>query len=124
MRILTLCLGLCALPLAVGLAQTCNEDVGAELATVYVEQCLDISPATHPPCNAENCCELIQNEIARGCAMIAEDAPEETPDYCAEYLVSGEEQWPRSPDGAKRNPGRAFDAADRRSQPTASRKFR
>lgn len=91
MRIVTLCLGLALCP-SLALAQTCNDEVGTELATVYVEQCIDISPATHPPCNAENSCEMIQNEIARGCAMLAEDAPEETPDYCAEYLVSGEEQ--------------------------------
>jgi len=72
-------------------AQTCNDEVGAEFGAVYVEQCIDISPATHPPCNAENSCALIRNEIARGCAMIAKNEPEETPDYCAEYVEATED---------------------------------
>jgi signal transduction histidine kinase len=45
------------------LAQSCEQEVSAELAATYVDQCLEVSPATHPPCNAENSCELIQNEI-------------------------------------------------------------
>ena len=67
-------------------AQSCEAEVGAELAATYVEQCLEVSPATRPPCNAENSCELIWNEIARGCAGLAEDMPDEVPDFCAEYL--------------------------------------
>jgi hypothetical protein len=70
------------------LAQSCEQEVGKELASTYVDQCLEVSPATHPPCNAENSCELIQNEIARGCAIINNEAPEDLPDFCAEYLPS------------------------------------
>ena len=70
------------------LAQSCEHEVGAELAATYVDQCLEVSPATHPPCNAENSCELIQNEIARGCAIIDKKAAEDVPDFCAEYLPS------------------------------------
>jgi hypothetical protein len=68
--------------------QTCEEEVGPDLAAVYAEQCLDVSPATHPPCNVENSCELIQDELARGCALLASDSPELVPDYCAEYIES------------------------------------
>lgn len=66
---------------APALAQTCNEEVGAEEAEVYVSQCLEVSPATRPPCNAENTCELIVDEIVRGCEMLGSDAPE----FCADY---------------------------------------
>jgi hypothetical protein len=75
-----------ALTPTLALAQSCNDEVGAELAAVYVDQCIEVSPATRPPCNAENSCELIQNEIVRGCALIDEEAPEDVPDFCAEYI--------------------------------------
>lgn len=74
------------------LAQSCDNEVGAELAATYVEQCIEVSPATRPPCNAENTCELIRNEIARGCAGLAEDMPEGVPDFCAEYIESTESE--------------------------------
>jgi hypothetical protein len=63
------------------LAQSCKEEVGSREAQQYVDQCLEVSPATRPPCNAENPCQLIWDEIARGCAMLGNDAPE----YCSEY---------------------------------------
>lgn len=68
----------CASPAA---AQTCTTEVGAEEAQTYVDQCLEVSPATRPPCNAENACQLIWDEIARGCAMLGDDAP----DFCSDY---------------------------------------
>ena len=71
------------------LAQSCEEEAGTDLAETYVEQCLEVSPATHPPCHVENSCELIWDEVARGCALLAEDSPELVPDYCAEYLDEG-----------------------------------
>ncbi len=63
------------------LAESCTAEVGAEDAQTYVDQCLDVSPATRPPCNAENACQLIWDEIARGCALLGEDAP----DFCSDY---------------------------------------
>ena len=69
-------------------AQSCDAEVGHGLAQTYVDQCIEVSPATHPPCNVQNSCELITNEIARGCAMIADYSPQDVPDYCAEYLQS------------------------------------
>src|SRR5690242_13802879 len=50
----------------------CSKSAGAKKAEEYVQQCLEVSPATHPPCNASNACELIIDEIKRGCAMIQE----------------------------------------------------
>jgi len=63
------------------LAQSCRQEVGADEAQTYVDQCLEVSPATHPPCNADNPCQLIWDEISRGCAMLGNDAPA----YCADY---------------------------------------
>ena len=62
----------------------CSVTAGVDKADVYVKQCLEVSPATHPPCNAANACELIIDEIRRGCAMIERDAPA----FCAEYRAS------------------------------------
>jgi hypothetical protein len=63
------------------LAQSCREEVGADEAQMYVDQCLEVSPATRPPCNAENPCQLIWDEISRGCAMLGNDAP----GFCSDY---------------------------------------
>jgi hypothetical protein len=46
-----------------------------------VQQCQQVSPATHPPCNVANACELMIDEIKRGCAMIDKNAPA----FCAGY---------------------------------------
>jgi len=54
----------------------CKRSVDKAVADTLVRQCMQVSPATHPPCNADNPCELIRDEIKRGCAMIdKEDAP-------------------------------------------------
>jgi hypothetical protein len=63
------------------LAQSCAQEVGTDDAQVYVDQCLEVSPATRPPCNAENPCQMIWDEISRGCAMLGNDAP----GYCSDY---------------------------------------
>lgn len=60
---------------------SCASSVGAQQAAIYVKQCTDVSPATHPPCNASNACALIISEIRRGCAMIGSHAPA----FCAAY---------------------------------------
>jgi uncharacterized protein YecT (DUF1311 family) len=59
----------------------CRQTAGAAKAQQYVQQCTDVSPATHPPCNAQNACGLIIDEIKRGCAMIGTGAPA----FCASY---------------------------------------
>ena len=59
----------------------CNQAIGRAKAKALVAECLDISSATHPPCNATNACRLMIDEIKRGCAASGSDAPE----YCAEF---------------------------------------
>ncbi len=60
---------------------TCLNAVGIERSRQLVNECLQVSPATHPPCNAQNACKLIVDEIKRGCLLIGQDAP----GFCAEY---------------------------------------
>ena len=62
-------------------ATSCNQSIGAAKARQLVQQCLTVSPATHPPCNAANDCALIQDEIRRGCAFLDKDKPA----FCAQY---------------------------------------
>jgi hypothetical protein len=60
---------------------SCFRAVGPEQANRLVNQCLQVSPGTHPPCNATNSCALIRDEIRRGCRLLGRDAPS----YCDEY---------------------------------------
>lgn len=64
-----------------GDSASCLQSAGAVRANRLVSECLQVSPATHPPCNAQNSCALIVSEIKRSCAMLTQDAP----DFCQEY---------------------------------------
>ena len=64
-----------------GAETSCLISVGAKRSATLVHECIQVSPATHPPCNAENACSLIVDEIRRGCGMLGQDAP----GFCAEY---------------------------------------
>lgn len=55
-------------------ATACSSQIGAIEAQALVQQCIAVSPATHPPCNAVNSCAMIRSEIARGCALLDDDA--------------------------------------------------
>lgn len=62
--------------LAAAAADTCEAATGSrEEAAALIALCLEVSPATHPPCNPENDCALVTDEIIRGCAFLGEDAP-------------------------------------------------
>lgn len=61
---------------------SCRAELGEEAAAELVDQCIQMSPATHPPCNAQNSCQMIRNEIARGCNF-GDGAG--NPDFCAQY---------------------------------------
>jgi hypothetical protein len=63
------------------LAGSCTDEARADDAQMYVGQCLEVSTATHPPCNADNPCQVIWDEVARGCQMLGDEAP----DYCSDY---------------------------------------
>jgi len=66
---------------ATAVEQSCSQEIGAAKAKRLVAQCLEVSPATHPPCNAANTCALITDEIRRGCELLDQDGPK----YCADY---------------------------------------
>ncbi len=68
-------------PAAMSSKGTCLNAVGIERSRQLVNECLQVSPATHPPCNAQNACSMIVDEIKRGCALISQGAP----GFCAEY---------------------------------------
>ena len=59
----------------------CIQAVGAERAKKLVDECMLVSPATHPPCNGQNSCTLIIDEIKRGCSLLQQNLPS----FCAEY---------------------------------------
>lgn len=60
---------------------SCLQSAGAEKSNRLVNECLQVSPATHPPCNSQNACSLIISEIRRGCSMLGQGAP----GFCADY---------------------------------------
>jgi hypothetical protein len=60
---------------------SCLQSAGAVKANRLVNECLQVSPATHPPCNAQNSCSLIISEIRRGCDMLGQGAP----GFCGDY---------------------------------------
>jgi hypothetical protein len=61
---------------------SCNQAVGSERANKMVQDCLAVSTATRPPCNAQNACPLIIDEIKRGCSMLD---VRNAPAFCNEY---------------------------------------
>lgn len=63
-------------------APACVQAVGPEKSKLLVGRCLAVSPATHPPCNAQNACALIIGEIKRSCSLLDERS---APAFCSEY---------------------------------------
>ena len=64
---------------------SCRQEAGAAQADRMVRACRDVSPATRPPCNAANRCELILGEILRSCAMWKPTDSPPKPAVCADY---------------------------------------
>lgn len=61
-------------PQPVPMSETpCREAIGAAASARLVERCIQVSPATRPPCNAANPCDLIQGEIDRSCKLWERD---------------------------------------------------
>ena len=60
----------------------CVQSAGKAKSDQYVSQCVQVSPATNPPCNGQNACSMMIDEIKRGCAMIGNDNP---PAFCSAY---------------------------------------
>jgi hypothetical protein len=62
-------------------ATSCTLDQGSDAAIALASRCTRVSPASHPPCNPDNPCQMIQDEIDRSCALYG---PGETkPAECA-----------------------------------------
>jgi hypothetical protein len=60
--------------------KSCLQEIGAAQSKQLVLQCIQISPATHPPCNAQNDCAMIKDEIRRGCSLSSTK-----PAFCASF---------------------------------------
>ena len=60
---------------------SCLAELGRKEAETLSEQCYAMSPATRPPCNIQNSCERIREELKRGCEF---GDTSENPDYCSE----------------------------------------
>ena len=54
-------------------SMSCTLDQGSDGAMALVDRCMKVSPASHPPCNPENPCQVIQDEIDRACAIWKRD---------------------------------------------------
>jgi hypothetical protein len=61
--------------------RTCRDTIGEAASARLVARCIAVSPATHPPCNADNICALIQDEIERACGQYGPG--EQKPAECA-----------------------------------------
>ena len=74
--------------LPTGAVIPCAKSVGRKRADRLAEECLLVSPATHPPCNAQNPCMLIVDEIKWGCDL-ARDPPGKVPAFCVDFTDGG-----------------------------------
>lgn len=59
----------------VALAQSCEQAVGKQRAQKMADDCRLVSPASRPPCHPANSCDMIVDEIKRGCAFLKADKP-------------------------------------------------
>jgi uncharacterized protein len=59
----------------------CRDVVGAAQAASYVNDCVAVATETHPPCNADNSCELMVSHNIFRCAGLGDGAPK----LCAAY---------------------------------------
>jgi hypothetical protein len=64
-------------------AASCQAQVGVDRAALYVKECLAITSATHPPCNADNSCEVIGQHIQYMCAQ-----DPHAPAWCQAYKTN------------------------------------
>lgn len=84
-------------------AASCQAQAGAARADLYVKECLAITTATHPPCNAENSCEVIGQHIQTMCAQ-----DPHAPVWCQAYKTTA---VPNPPPPMRRTAQPGFDCA-------------
>ncbi|AMG74153.1 hypothetical protein [Sphingopyxis granuli] len=58
-------------PAATDEPRSCAVEIGRQAADRRAQLCHTLSPATHPPCNVANSCAMIDDEIARSCALLS-----------------------------------------------------
>ena len=86
MKIVMFCAVLTAAAASTAAAQSCRQTAGPQRAQTMVQQCIKVSQATHPPCNADNPCDAIVDEIKHGCSELAEPGlPVKPPAFCRQY---------------------------------------
>lgn len=70
--------------LAIGSAYAapCSSTVGLAEAKQLVSYCIQVSTSTRPPCNVQNSCDLIVDEIRRGCDLVR-DSNSKLPSFCS-----------------------------------------
>ena len=61
---------------------SCRQTAGEQRSRELVRQCMEVSPATHPPCNVGNPCPTITEEIKRGCGLLASGDAQRIPPFC------------------------------------------
>lgn len=54
---------------------SCEAERGKAAAQKLADQCLQVSGATHPPCNVANSCAMIADEVARNCDNATMEGP-------------------------------------------------
>lgn len=54
---------------------SCETQRGKAAAQKLADQCIQVSGATHPPCNIANSCAMIADEVARNCDNATLDGP-------------------------------------------------
>jgi uncharacterized protein YecT (DUF1311 family) len=63
----------------------CRDTVGAAQAAIYVKDCIAVASESHPPCDADNSCELIVSHNIFRCDEMGDQAPK----FCAAYAKPG-----------------------------------
>ena len=66
---------------------SCAQQMGAQRTALLAQQCRQVSPATHPPCNAANSCALIIDEYQRGCELLGGESYR--PTFCEPVARAG-----------------------------------
>lgn len=56
-------------------ALRCDQQIGKAAAKHLADRCLMVSPASHPPCNVANACQMIRDEIKRSCDLFDPNQP-------------------------------------------------
>ncbi len=88
---------------------SCSSEIGANAAQKRADVCRSVSPATHPPCNVANSCAMIEDEIARSCALFGGQGT----------LMDGCEIAPKSQEAAVAVVTRYYSALNARDYDTA-----